>query len=151
MVIDRPGILVTNSEGDLGITVDVLKKSGPNKGKIEVQWAGANYGTGHKPEDLTEAAAHVVPVRKQETKPALTRVESSLLREAIRQRKFGVSVDNGLTKSDPHVYTVHEDERAEANHLVDLGLLEYVGQLVGRAPYNLEYKATPAGIEWFTP
>lgn len=51
--IAGPGILVTDGNGRIGITTDWIKKSGPAKGKVIVQWAGVGYQLAEWPEDLT--------------------------------------------------------------------------------------------------
>lgn len=50
--IASPGILVTDDAGRVGVTTDWIKKSGPAKGRVIVQWAGVGYQLAEWPEDL---------------------------------------------------------------------------------------------------
>jgi hypothetical protein len=47
-----PGDVVTRTGENIGIVTDVVKKSGPNKGRLGVMWAGAPWEVSEWPEGL---------------------------------------------------------------------------------------------------
>lgn len=85
----RPGQVVTDAEGRIGIITESARKSGGSKGKIGVMWAFSAYAVLEVPEDLTVVAADAVRSFAASAKSAERETHSLTRLEALEASHEG--------------------------------------------------------------